>query len=64
MITSTIMVWVLVIAPYDGRSNPVISQNMADLISCQRMQKFFTANSGRSTQCVEIQVPHEQPRGR
>jgi hypothetical protein len=59
MIAESIMVWVLMIAPYDGRSNPVISQNMSDLVSCQRMQKFITANTGRSTQCVEIAVPHE-----
>lgn len=59
MIASSIMVWVLVIASYDGRSIPVISQNMSDLASCQRLQKFITANTGRATQCVEIQVPHE-----
>lgn len=59
MIASSIMVWVLVIIPHDGRSTPVISQNMSDLASCQRMQKFITTNTGRSSQCVEIQIPHE-----
>jgi hypothetical protein len=50
---NTILVWVLVINAYSIKSAPVISPSMADLESCQRMQKLVT---NRETVCVQIKV--------
>lgn len=52
---NTILVWVLVINAnaYGSHSMPVISPQMADLESCQRLQKSV---NNRESQCVQIKI--------
>lgn len=57
---SFILVWVLVVLPSTQQNSPIISVAMADLASCERLQKTFTddtASSRRRTICVEIKIP-------
>ena len=48
--------WVLVIGAYGGGSSPIISQPVADLASCERMQKAINLGSARTSQCVEVKM--------
>jgi len=54
---NTMLVWILLIAPYDGRSIHVFSPPVATLQDCQRMQAFVKGSSGRASQCVQVKVP-------
>ncbi len=55
---NTMLVWILMIAPYDGRSIHVFSPPMATLQDCQRMQAVVKESSGRVSQCVQVKVPN------
>lgn len=59
---STLLVWVLMIAPYDSKTIHVFSPQVATLEDCQRMQQFVKASSGRASQCIQIQVPKQTDR--
>lgn len=54
---TTLLVWVLMIAPYDSKSIHVFSPPVSTLEDCQRMQKFVKESSGRASQCIQVQVP-------
>jgi hypothetical protein len=52
---TVIYVWILVIGAYGSNSMPVISQPVADLASCERMQKALdVTHTSRSSQCVQV----------
>lgn len=55
---NTMLVWILMISPYDGRSIHVFSPPVATLQDCQRMQQFAKEYSGRATQCIQVRVPN------
>jgi len=56
---NTILVWVLVsVGGYYG-NQVVYSPQMADLESCQRIQKAIEKWAGQ-TQCVQIRVPNSK----
>ncbi len=55
---NTMLVWILMIAPYDGRSIHVFSPPVVALQDCQRMQEFVKASSGRASRCVQVKVPN------
>jgi hypothetical protein len=55
---NTMLVWILMIAPYDGRSIHVFSPPVVTLQDCQRMQAFVKESSGRASQCVQVKVPN------
>ena len=52
---NTILVWVLITVGGGGGSQVVYSPFMADLESCQRLQKAVEPRV--SAQCVQIRVP-------
>ncbi len=58
---NTLLVWVLVIGVGSSSSSNVITQPMADLESCQRLQTSLrvvnvNVDRDRSSQCVQIKV--------
>jgi hypothetical protein len=54
---TTILVWVLMIAPYDSKTIFTFSPEVATIEDCQRMQRFVKESSGRGSQCIQISVP-------
>lgn len=55
---NTMLVWILLIAPYDGRTVYTFSPPVATIEDCQRMQKFVKESTGRATQCIQVKVPN------
>jgi hypothetical protein len=51
-----VIAWVLVVSASTNQNSPIISPLVADLASCERMQRAVEYGSGRSTQCVEVKV--------
>ena len=48
-----VVAWVLVVS---AQNSPIISPLVADLASCERIQRAISRESSRSTQCVEVKV--------
>ena len=55
---STMLVWLLMISPFDGRTSYTFSPPVATIQDCQRMQQFIKETSGRSSQCVQVKMPN------
>lgn len=55
MITA-VMAWVLVVSASTNQNSPIISMPVADLASCERMQRAIGNGASRSTTCVEVKV--------
>jgi hypothetical protein len=51
-----VVAWVLVVSASTNQNSPIISLPVADLASCERMQRAVIRDSSRSTQCVEVRV--------
>jgi len=51
-----VVAWVLVVSASTNQNSPIISLPVADLASCERMQRAVSLDSGRRTQCVEVKV--------
>ena len=54
--TTIVVAWVLVVSASTNQNSPIISPLVADLASCERMQRAVSRDSPRSTQCVEVKV--------
>ena len=53
---TVILAWVLVVSASTNQNSPVISPLVADLASCERMQRAVSLDSARRAQCVEVKV--------
>jgi len=51
-----VIAWVLVVSASTNQNSPIISPLVADLASCERMQRAVKYGHDRSTQCVEVKV--------
>ena len=53
---TVVLAWVLVVSASTNQNSPIISPPVADLASCERMQRAISTDSKRATTCVEIKV--------
>lgn len=53
---TVVMAWVLVVSASTNQNSPIISTPVADLASCERMQRAISNGATRSTTCVEVKV--------
>jgi hypothetical protein len=55
---NTMLVWLLMIGPYDSKTVFTFSPPVVTLEDCQRMQRFVKESSGRPSQCIQVKVPN------
>ena len=51
-----VMAWVLVVSATTNQNSPIISTPVADLASCERMQRAINNGSTRTSTCVEVKI--------